>query len=342
MSAPEVTPAVGSAEERGSPPTSRSRRALEIALLAVGAIALVALVASTEPERVLATIVGAAAFVPLILIFDAAYFVCEGMAHRAVLGASASQVPTLEITRALVVSYCTNALAPLGRAGAEAARAAIIARHVGVGRATAAAANLQGAVLVANLVATVPCWIAVSRAIGADHPLSWLLLANGVGALVMGVVTLAIVRRSRLGAWMGARFPRFARAGAELDRASQVAPAELGRALAWCGAARVVQVGMYASLLLGVGVAVSASSTLVALGVHMVGAGFGDLVPGQIGVHETAYRVFADAIGLGDDPARALSIALLARLSQMVLAGLGLVALALWRRAPAAAVSTRG
>lgn len=67
-------------------------------------------------------------------------------------------------------------------------------------------------------------------------------------------------------------------------------------------------------------------------------ARLGDLVPNQVGVLEGAYRVFADALSLGDDPARAVSIALFARVSQIGIATLSMIGLGLTRasRAPAA------
>jgi uncharacterized membrane protein YbhN (UPF0104 family) len=56
-----------------------------------------------------------------------------------------------------------------------------------------------------------------------------------------------------------------------------------------------------------------------------VGAGLGDFVPNAVGITEGAYRLFAGALGLGDDPARAISIALVARLCQFSLAGVALI-----------------
>ena len=194
--------------------------------------------------------------------------------------------------------------------------------------------------LLANTFITLPCWIAVALSVGPDHPLAWLLVLNGVVTLVGGSVFLAVTRRSKVGAWLGKRIPRLAKLGSELDEAVVAERGDLARAALWCCVARVVQVGMYAALLASVGAVVSVGGTLIALGVHLVGAGFGDLVPNQVGILEGAYRIFADAVGLGDDPARAISIALNARIAQIVIAAAGLLVFALiGREGPAPALA---
>ncbi|AKF09548.1 lysylphosphatidylglycerol synthase domain-containing protein [Sandaracinus amylolyticus] len=308
------------------------KRALRALFLIAGIAMLVVLIRGAGPERVLETVIGAAAWMPLVIAFDLGFFACEAMAHRAVLGPRRTEIPWSRFVRSSFLYYCVLAIAPLGRAGAEVARAASFAPWVGGGRAAAAAANVQGGVLIANLVISVPCWIAVSSTVGVDHPLAWLLALNGIGTGIAGAFTLLIVRRSRVGTWLGTRFPRLAKMGAELDDAVVAPRRDLIVATAWCCAARIVQIGMYASLLAAIGASVTLGGTLVALGVHLVGAGFGDFVPNQIGILEGAYRIFADAVGLAHDPARAISIALLARVAQFVIAGSGMLALAMWRR----------
>lgn len=307
-------------------------RALRALLLIAGVSMLAFLIHSAGAERVLATVIGAAAWMPLVIVFDLGFFACEALAHRAVLGPRRAEIPWTRFVRSSFLYYCVLAIAPLGRAGAEVARAASVAPYVGGGRAAAAAANVQGGVLIANLAISLPCWIAVASSVGPQHPLAWLLALNGIGTGIAGVVTLLVVRRSRVGGWLGARFPPLAKLGAELDDAVVAPRRDLVIATAWCVAARVVQIGMYASLLAAIGASVTLGGTLVALGVHLVGAGFGDFVPNQIGILEGAYRIFADAVGLAHDPARAISIALLARVAQFVIAGSGMLALAVWRR----------
>lgn len=304
---------------------SRIARAL---LLLAGVGVLVFLVHDVGAAAIGRTLLGAAPWMPLVIAFDLGFFACEALAHRRVLGPARGAIPWSRFVRSSFLYYCVLAIAPLGRAGAEIARAASFAPYVGGGRAAAAAANVQASVLLANLAISIPCGIAVGLGLGWQHPLAWLLALNGIGTGVLGAITLALVRRSRLGRWLGARFPKLASAGAELDEAVAAPPHDLLVASAWCTAARTVQIGMYAAILAAIGAIPSITGTLIALGVHLVGAGFGDLVPNQVGILEGAYRVFADAVGLAHDPARAVSIALVARAAQILIAGAGLALLA--------------
>lgn len=312
---------------------STSRPWVRAALLLLGVVVLTAVIVSTGVERVLEALREALPWVPVLIALDVLYATCEVLAHRSVLGPRASEIPIASFVRVSMVTYCTAALAPLGRAGGEVARAMGFAPFVGAGRATAAGANMQGSVLVANALISIPCAVAVARIVGATHALTWLITANALGTLVLGSATW-ILSRSKLGARMGARFPKLKKLGTELDEGARATRFELIRATLLATLSRVVQVGQYAVLLLAVGGAVSLSSVLVTMGIHLVGAGFGDMVPSQVGVHEATYRLFADVIGLAD-PARAVSIALLARLVSYLVAGLCLIGIPVLTRAEA-------
>ncbi len=103
---------------------------------------------------------------------------------------------------------------------------------------------------------------------------------------------------------------------------------------------RAAQTAEYGVILLAVGGVLTPVSALVVQGIHLVGAAIGDFIPGQLGAVEGAYRAFASTLGFGADPARALSIALVARIAQIGLATLCLsaYALSLYPRSHAAEV----
>jgi hypothetical protein len=303
------------------------------ALLFVAGIAVLAwLVVETGPGAVWATLIGGARVLPLIMVFDFGYFVAEALAHRAVLGDRADGIPRRVFVRTTLIVYVVNALLPLGRAGAEVARAAAFSRYVGVGRATAAGTNVQVTAFVANTFISSVCWIASASMLGPGHLLSWLLLGNGALTFALAAVTFTLLRQTKLGRVLGARFPKLAERFSGMGEGLRATPRELGRAALFACSARVVQIGMYAFLLIAIGATLTLGGTLLALGVHLVGAGLGDLVPNQVGVLEGVYRVFADALSLGDDPARAISIALLARVSQVGVAALAMVSILLLGR----------
>jgi hypothetical protein len=320
-----TAPAAPTTEAPASMPWWRA-----LAMLA-GLVALVLVVRSVGLDRIVSTLLGAAVWMPGVVLADLTFFFCETMAYRVVLGPGAAQIPRRRFVSASLLYYCVMVLAPLGRVGAEVARAATFTPYVGAGRATAAASHMQAGVLLANFFITVPAWIAVAQTVGAGHALAWLLLINGVGTGVLGLTTMLLLRRSKAGAWLGRRFPRLRKLGADLDEAVAVPHRELWRTVGWCSLARLAQLAQYAVLLGAIGGAISLNGSLVAMGVHLVGAGFGDVVPNQVGVLEGAYHIFADAVGLGHDPARAVSIALLARISQILIASLGLAGLWLLR-----------
>lgn len=312
--------------EAGAPSAlARIARAL-LLLLGIGGVAY--LVVETGPERVWSTLVAGAWTLPFVMVFDAGYFVCEAFAHRAVLGEGARSIPFRHFVRATMLVYVVASLVPLGRAGAEVARAATFSPYVGAGRATAAGTNVQVAAFVGNTFISTLCFGACAITLGLAHPLTLLLAVNGLGTLLLAGVTWALVRHSALGVAIASRWPKIAARFEGLGDGLRASPVELGRAIGFTCLARVVQIGMYTGLLVAVGLRPGILATLLALGVHLVGAGLGDVVPNQVGVLEGAYRVFADALSLGDDPARAVSIALFARVSQIGVAALSMGALA--------------
>jgi hypothetical protein len=82
-------------------------------------------------------------------------------------------------------------------------------------------------------------------------------------------------------------------------------------------------------LLHAVGGAVSATRTAAAEGIRLVGSAVGDLVPSQLGASEGAYLTFSGAIGLADEPVRAVSLPLVLQVVQLSIAAVSAVGAAL-------------
>jgi hypothetical protein len=327
---PSVAPSPAGPSRVARRPFIEPKQLVRLGLLVAGLGGVAWLVVDTGPRRVLDTLLGGAAILPLVMLFDAGYFVSEAFAHRAVLGPGGASIPARVFVRSTLLVYVVGSLVPLGRAGAEVARAAAFTPFVGAGRAAAAGTNVQVAAFVGNTFISVCCASASVAMLGLGSPLTWLLFVNGGGTLMLAIVTWTLVRHTPLGARIAARFPGMAQRFEGIGEGLRATPAELGRAVVFACLARVVQIGQYAGLLLAIGAHLTIGGTLLALGVHLVGAGLGDLVPNQVGVLEGAYRVFADALSLGDDPARAVSIALFARVSQVSIASMAMGVLALW------------
>jgi hypothetical protein len=152
---------------------------------------------------------------------------------------------------------------------------------------------------------------------------------------VIGAVLVLAARRSQVGGWLGRRIRLLASHGPSFDAALRE-ETPWAPAIAATTVGRAIQTLQYGVILLAVGATPGIVSAFVAQGIHLVGAGMGDFVPNQVGITEGAYVLFAPALGLEGLAARAIGIALVARICQFSLAGLSLVVSSVWK-APAEA-----
>jgi hypothetical protein len=304
------------------------------ALLAVLGLALVAyLVRDAGPERVLDVLWASGSWLPVILALELVQLACDVLALRSILGAAAwSAIPVPSLVRSSATAYSMMVLLPAGRAAGEVTRATILSRFIGVPRAASASTKLQAAYLSANGVLSLAAWGVVSSRFGLTSPLALLLLGNVVVQAFISIGLIAILRDARLGRWLD-RMRRRA-----LGLAEETVPLDPGdrRRVPWqasvvCSVARAAQVAQYGVILHAVGGAANIRSAFVVHGIHLVGATLGDFLPNQLGVVDGAYRAFATDVGFPDDPARALSIAFLARIAQLICACACLIVVALQR-----------
>lgn len=301
-----------------------------VALFVFGVAAIVYVVNDAGPAHVWATLVGAGAFVPVIVALEAAFMSMDVLSLRALIGAPAHEVPLRVWVRSGLMAYSIMILFPGGRAAGEVVRAAQLAQYTGGAKAAAYGTRLQAATMLGNTLISIPCAMACFWAGGADDALPWLVLGNGLVTAVIGGGILFVSRRSKVGGWLGAKFKALGSHGASFDEALRT-ETPFGPPLLFSALGRVFQAVQYGIILLAVGGSLGVVSALISQGIHLVGAGAGDLVPNQAGITEGAYWMFADALGLSADPAAAVGIALIARFCQYTLAGLGLVVGAVWR-----------
>lgn len=257
-----------------------------------------------------------AAWFPVIILLEAAWISFDSIALWQLYGPDATKIPFRTWLRSAMVAYPIMVVLPAGRAGGEVARASMFYRHVR-GEAVSQATQLQAAVLIANAVICIPCFIALASAVGATHPLALLLAGNALLTLVLGMGIVLALARTPLGRWLERRF----------GFASQ--PGSLGgrRFLKACLATstgRIIQTIQYAVILAAVGGSLTVSSGLISQAIQLVGSGLGDFVPNAVGIKEGAYRIFAQTLGLKGAPERAVAIALVGRLAQFAVAALAL------------------
>ena len=313
------------------------QRLLKAAFLLVGIGLLVYLINAAGPAQVLDSLRRAGPYLPILLVFDIGWFAIEAWAHRVVLGDDGKKIPLVFFIRTVFISYAFLVLMPLGRAGAEVSKIVNFKKYISTGSATAAATNMQGVSLLANCVTSLCCGAASGALLGWGHVLTMLIFGNGILVAVLGSAVLLISRGSRIGQRLSNWFPKFAGSSQDFDSALRVPRSRLLKSCALCVLARMSQTTQYGLMLLAVGGSLTFLTAFLAQGVHLVGAGLGDFVPNQMGVHEFAFNYSAAALNL--EKADALAIPLLARASQLVLATGAMATMTFWRdRSQAAAV----
>jgi len=302
-------------------------------LLVLGLVAIVLLVRDAGPQAVLDTLLGAGIWLPVVLVLEIAWMAMDVVALRVLFGPPAKKVPMAVWVRSAMMAYGIMILLPGGRAGGEVARAASLAPFVGGARSAAAGTRLQAVTLLANTLISIPCFIAVWWG-GPGSALAWMVLANAAVTGIVGAAIIFATRKASIGGWLGKRIRALAAHGDSFDEALREAT-PWSPAIAATTFGRILQALQYGVLLVSVGGSLTLVSALVSQAIHLVGAGLGDFVPNQVGVTEGAYRIFAPALGLADDPARAIGIALVARACQFLVAGVSLGVSSFWRgRAP--------
>lgn len=290
--------------------------------LALGVGAVFALVHSVGVDAVVKVLVTAGPWLPLILLLDVSWAAVEGLAVLILYGPEpAKKIPVRAWLQATLVHFTTMMVLPVGRTGAEVARATLLAPHVGKTRATAGAALMQTLTLVANTIISMICLTAVVSAPGSRE-LSLLLFGNGAATLALGGGLYLVMRRAKIGGFLGRKFEKMAHFGPELDGHFRESRPRHLIALGMGLTGRSLQTLQYGVIFLAVTGQFELSSTLIAQGIHLVGAGLGDMVPNQVGITEGAYRIFAGTLGLAEAPEKAVAIALLARTSNLGAAGL--------------------
>lgn len=308
-------------------------RALARVALAIVGLGVVAyLVHEAGPARVANVLMQAWLWLPLIVALEATQAFGDFVGLRLILRERWEQVPARTWVRSGSVAYAMMVLLPAGRAAGEVTRATLLSTHIGTPRAATASTLLQAAYLSANGVLSLAACVVVAASFGGQSVLAVLLAGN---VLVQGIICTGLIltlRNERLGEWLErTRLRIFPHA-----RPSPPIEPEARRTLPWasagsCFVSRSVQLVQYGVVLHAVGGVATVRNAFVAHGIHLVGATIGDFVPNQLGVIDGAYRAFAPDLGFADAPARALSIAFVVRIGQLIFASICVLATAVTR-----------
>jgi hypothetical protein len=292
---------------------SRTRFVGRVVLAGLGVAAIAWLVREAGTDEVAVVLAAAAPFLPVVILLEGVRIGLEAIATRQLLGPEARRVPFGVLLRAQLVGYALCHTLPAGRATAEAAKAGMLAPFVGWPRGLAVATACQTAHLAATAFVAVPS-IVVAAAAGLDA-VAWAVAAVAVASL-LGAAFVQVAARA------GDRVPglgRWRSVAAMVRRYSDAAreqPLLPPGATATITASRFVQVVEYGLLAVAVGAGLGLEEGLLGFGLHLVGASVGELVPGQLGVTEGAFRLGASALRVSE--AVAVSIPLLERLPQLL------------------------
>ena len=297
-------------------------------LLLVAGLAFAAfLVWSVGPDRVVNVLREAGQWLPLVALLEAGFVATDIAGLRCLLGDRVKLVSRTHWVRSTALAYASTILLPTGRAAGEAARAAVLSDDLGVPVAAGTCARLQAAVLVANgVISLLIAAVLVVTGSGATvAALTLAMLGNALACVVLGTLLFAVIRGQRLARWLQRSFPRIARkvartAGEPPPAGSGPGPGRIAASIGWGVVGRLVQTAQFAVVMRAVGGAFTVPAAMTAQGVQIVGATVGDVFPAQIGPAEGSYYAFAGVLGLGADPARAISIRILLLTAQLGLA----------------------
>jgi hypothetical protein len=305
---------------------ARSRLARILAVSA-GFVLVAISIDRTGIDRVEDALRRAAILVPIAIALEAGIVACDMTALRMLYGDARRRIPLRAWVRAGLCGYPVMCLVPMGRAVAEAARAAMLSRWSDGISAAAAAARLQGVLLLANGAISFACMAgALARRPPAIIPLA--IAANAIAMIALGSLVLFAGARSRIGALLARITSRAAHFGPKLDARLKEDPRSSRSAIVPAIAARVVQVAQCAILVAAVGGKLGLVEGLSAEGISLVGATAGDLIPGQLGATEATFMWTSDLLSLGGS--EAVSIALILHLVQGFWVVVGLVASLVW------------
>ena len=302
-------------------------------LLAGGIVFIGYLVQKAGPAQVASALVTAGPYIPLVILFEAVILATDTAAFAAILGPERrKQISARGWIRSSCVSFVCLALLPAGRTASEVARATVVAQYTGAFRSAAAGAELQAAALIADGVISGIVGLGIWVMVGSQGKLAWMLGGNFLLAGTLGLLLFLLLHNQKFASWVKKKFPRLAKNASEevtTPRFYGILPT------AWSVFGRCLQVAQYGVAVLAVGGALSLRGAFVGHGIHMVGATVGAAVPNQVGVVDGAYVAFANVLGFPNAPAKALSVALVLRASQLVFAAVCMVLATLTREAPA-------
>jgi len=311
-------------------------RLIQLALVAAGAMLLVLLVRSIGLAAITADLrrfgIGLVGVVAFELLLDG----CNTLGWRQTLAAP----PPIEFWRLFWVRQAgtaVNQLTPTASLGGEVVKAMLLRPQLTMSQALASLVAAKGSFALAQAMLVL---LGLTAVLGRlrDAPAMAAAVVLGFSATLSGVIGFLVLQRRGLfstlaggAARLGLRGPRIARLrarGAALDEHLSAfhreRPGAFARSVAWHFAGQMVGLCQLIFIFAWLGTPVSFATCLAIEAFALVIDSALFFVPGRIGVQEGGRVVIFTALGLS--AATGLTVALIVRLNQLAVAGLGLAA----------------
>lgn len=249
-------------------------------------------------------------FLPLMIVLEAGRIAGEYFSTRQLTGASAKQLPRRTMLQAHLMSYAFSIGLPLGRLFAEAAKATLLARHLGGPRAAAVATSSHVLCLISD--ATFLLTLSALVWLLSGQTLLTYVLFSQAGLSCLLAAALWVLRRAEWPAKALRRIPSAAAWAAQMRKAQLPVGRAVGRAMAGLLFGRTCQVACFLVALAvtrdhwsGLASLISASAGAQAL--NQLAGAVGDLVPAQLGVTDALFKGSASLLGVSAESALAVA-----------------------------------
>ncbi len=313
---------------------SSRRRLIDVAAVAVAAAGLAWVLAELGRDGVRRAVIGTGAWFAAIAVLDLAAIGCDAFAIHGFLRAHA-RVGFWKVFAADASGVAINRLTP-GNTLGEALKATMLARSVETAAAVSAIVLFDLATALVG-IATIAIGVAVTAVlVGLPTGLEVVVAASCVALIGLAVLVLAMVRRGTLATLVDAmrrirviseaRHAGWRIAVADIDAMVKRAGG-LRRGLAGVAGARLLHTLGTLLVLHACGVAMTPVLVVAAVSVGAVVTSMSNIVPLGLGLSDGANYVLYGL--LGATAQAGLLVAMVHRLRTCVLAGCGLVVLAI-------------
>lgn len=263
------------------------------ALVGVAAVAL--LIRQIGARELLALLIRALPWLPLLLLLEGVRILAEAYGTRAICGEDRTKIDIPTWIRMHLVANSALQVLPAGRAICEGIKIAAMSPAYGAPRAAGFVIIQHSMNMLALALISVPCAFAAYLASGLGLLTAAVLIHGGL--CLFGAVALQIAARRAVVPKLAAKWFVHSEDALAVFRAT-------ARALPWISPAtllgkvinRVLQVAQLTVILHAIGAGGTIERGFLADGVNLVGSALGELLPAQIGAMDGTFALAAGAL----------------------------------------------